>query len=55
MRLRNWLVGSVLLTLALVGVVYGLSVLRELLFRGVILVALIAIAVIVPIVFLRWL
>lgn len=55
MRLRNWLVGGVLLTLTFVGIVYGLSVLRELLFRGVILVALIAIAVIVPMVFLRWL
>ena len=55
MRLRNWLVGSVILTLVLVGVVYGLPVLRELLFRGVILVALLAIAVLVPMVFLRWL
>jgi hypothetical protein len=55
MRLRNWLVGSVLLTLVFVGVVYGLPVLRELLFRGVILVALLAIAIIIPMVFLRWL
>jgi hypothetical protein len=55
MRLRNWLVGSVILALVLVGAVYGLPVLRELLFRGVILVALLAIAVLVPMVFLRWL
>ena len=55
MRIRSWLAAGVLLTLALVGVVYGVSVLRELLVRGVILVALLAIAVIVPMVFLRWL
>jgi hypothetical protein len=55
MRLRNWFVGSVLLTLVFVGVVYGLSVLTDLLRGGVILVALIALAVLVPMVFLRWL
>lgn len=55
MRLRNWLIGSVILILAFVGLVYGLSVLTELLLRGVILVALLAIAVLVPMVFLRWL
>jgi hypothetical protein len=55
MGLRNWLIGSVLLILAFVGLVYGIPVLTELLVRGVILVALIAIAVLVPMAFLRWL
>lgn len=55
MRLRGWLIGSVLLILAFVGLVYGIPVLTELLFRGAILVVLIAIAVLVPMVFLRWL
>ncbi|MFB6227834.1 MAG: hypothetical protein ABEH88_04510 [Halobacteriales archaeon] len=55
MRIRNWLVGSVVLILAFVGLVYGIPVLTELLFRGVILVVLLAVAVLVPMVFLRWL
>lgn len=55
MRIRNWLIGGVLLILAFVGLVYGVPALTELLARGVILVVLIAVAVLVPMVFLRWL
>lgn len=55
MRLRNWFLGSVLLVLGLVGLVYGVPVLTELLTQGAILVVLIAVAVLVPMVFLRWL
>ena len=55
MAIRNWLVGAMLLLLAVVGLVYGASVLTSLLVRGVILVALIAIAVLVPLVVFRYL
>jgi hypothetical protein len=55
MRIRNWLIGGVLLILAFVGLVYGVPALTELLARGVILVVLIAVAVLVPMVLLRWL
>jgi len=54
MAIRNWLLGSLLVVLAFVGLVYGLAVLRELLVRGVILVALLAVAVLVPLAVFRY-
>jgi hypothetical protein len=55
MAIRNWLVGSLILLLAVVGLAYGVSVLTELLVRGVVLVALIAVAVLVPLAVFRYL
>ena len=55
MALRTWGLGILLVVLAFVGLAYGLSVLVELLARGAILVALLAIAVLVPLLVFRWL
>jgi hypothetical protein len=54
MAIRNWLLGSLLVVLAFVGLVYGLAVLTTLLVRGVILVALLAVAVLVPLAVFRY-
>jgi hypothetical protein len=55
MALRNWLLGILFVILAYVGLAYGVSVLLELLFRSVILVVLLAIAVLVPLLVFRFL
>jgi len=49
----KWIGGTLAVTLALVWLVYGASVVRTLLVRSVILVALIAIAVAVPLLVFR--
>jgi hypothetical protein len=55
MALRKWLLASLFLLFAFVGLAYGLPVLTELLVRGVIVVVLLAIAVLVPLVVFRYL
>jgi len=55
MALRKWGLGILLVVLAYVGLAYGLSVLVDLLVRSVILVALLAIAVLVPLLVFRYL